>query len=204
MQDATALQGVSRETLDALEQFAELIRHWNPAINLVSKTTIQDLWTRHILDSAQLFSYAPSDARLWLDIGSGGGLPGIVIAVLARERQPDLRVAMVESDLRKATFLREACRILGLQAQIHSQRIESLPPTRADVLSARALASLPVLLGYAEQHLQPDGVALFPKGTQYETELSGARKSWSFDARQFPSLSEPKAAILEIRNIRRA
>ena len=194
---------VSRETFSALEEFAELVRRWNPAINLVSKSTIPDLWTRHIVDSAQLFSHAPPDAKLWLDIGSGGGFPGIVVAVLAKELQPQLKVALVESDLRKATFLREACRTLSLNAHVHSARIESLPPAHADVLSARALAPLPALLGYAE-HLNTAGIALFPKGAQYDSELSEARKTYLFDDKLFPSLLEPTAAILEIRNIRRA
>ena len=195
---------VSRETFSALEEYAELVRRWNPAINLVSKSTIPDLWNRHIVDSAQLFSHAPPDAKLWLDIGSGGGFPGIVVAVLAKELQPQLKVALVESDLRKATFLREACRTLGLNAQVHSARIESLPPAQADVLSARALASLPALLAYADQHLTTAGIALFPKGAQYDSELSEARRAYLFDVKLFPSLLEPTAAVLEIRNIRRA
>ena len=195
---------VSRETFSALEEFAELVRRWNPAINLVSKSTIPDLWSRHIVDSAQLFTHTPPDAKLWLDIGSGGGFPGIVVAGLAKELQPHLNVALVESDLRKATFLREACRTLGLNAHVHSVRIESLPPAKADVLSARALAPLPVLLGYADQHLNAAGIALFPKGAQYDSELSEARRAYMFDVKLFPSLLEPTAAILEVRNIRRA
>lgn len=202
--DEVAGLSVSRETFAALEQFAEFVRRWNPAINLVSKSTVPDLWSRHIVDSAQLFSHCPPDAQLWLDLGSGGGFPGIVVAILAKELQPHLKVALVEADLRKATFLREACRTLSLNAHVHSARIESLPPAQADVLSARALASLPALLTYADQHLNNAGLALFPKGTQYETELSDAQKSYKFDVKLFPSLSEPKAAILEIRNIQRA
>lgn len=195
---------VSRETFNDLEQFADLVRRWNPAINLVSKATVPDLWSRHIVDSAQLFSHRPPNSQLWLDLGSGGGFPGIVVAILANQLQPQLKVALVESDLRKATFLREACRTLSLNAKVHSTRIESLPPAQADVLSARALASLPALLAFADQHLNKAGVALFPKGAQHEAELSEARKSHKFDVKLFPSLSEPKAAILEIRNIQRA
>ena len=125
---AVAGLSVSRETFLALEDFSALVKRWNPAINLVSKTTIPDFWNRHILDSAQLFTLCPAQARLWLDLGSGGGLPGIVIAILARELRPDLRVVMVESDQRKATFLREACRSLNLRADIHSARIEGKNP----------------------------------------------------------------------------
>ena len=203
-QEEVAGLHVSRETFSALEQLADLVRRWNPAINLVSKSTIPDLWNRHIVDSAQLFSHGSPTAKLWLDLGSGGGFPGIVVSVLAKELQPQLKVALVEADLRKATFLREACRTLNLNAQVHSTRIESLPPAQADTLSARALAPLPSLLAFADQHLNTGGIALFPKGAQHEAELSEARKSYTFDAKLFPSLSEPTAAILEIRNIRRA
>lgn len=195
---------VSRETTVALEQFAALVERWNPAINLVGKTTLPDLWNRHIVDSAQLFSRCPPAAELWLDLGSGGGFPGIVVAVLARELQTQLKVAMVESDLRKATFLRESCRVLGLTAVVHSTRIESLPPQHADVLSARALAPLNVLLSYAEQHLAKSGLALFPKGARHDQEILETDKDWSFEHVCTPSLSDDNAAILEIRNIRRA
>jgi 16S rRNA (guanine527-N7)-methyltransferase len=195
---------VSRETIDALHAFAALVERWNPAINLVSKASLPDLWSRHIVDSAQVFSLCPQDAKRWLDIGSGGGFPGIVVSVLARDVKPNMRTVLVESDRRKAAFLREACRLLSLDADVRADRIESLSPQQADVLSARALAPLSALLGFAEQHLAETGVALFPKGDKYESELNNARKSWSFDARVVPSLLEPSAAILEIRKIKRA
>lgn len=195
---------VSRETIAALEHFAALVQRWTPAINLVGKATVADFWTRHIVDSAQLFRFCPPNAKRWLDIGSGGGLPGIVVAILAKELLSDLCVTLVESDLRKATFLREACRSLQLSADVQSQRIESLASLQTDVLSARALAPLTTLLAYAQQHLASGGVALFPKGSQHENELAEARKAWSFDLDIQPSLSEEKAAILIIRNVRRA
>lgn len=195
---------VSRETLEALHSFEALVRRWTPAINLVSKTTLDDLWTRHIVDSAQVFTFCPSSATSWVDLGSGGGFPGIVIAVLARELQPGLRVALVEADLRKATFLRQAVQTLGLEVRVLSERIESLPPLATDVLSARALASLPDLLGYAKKHLASGGVAIFPKGARSAIEIAEARKSWVFDVDTHPSLSDANAAILVIRNIHRA
>ncbi len=195
---------VSRETFSSLEKFVDLVRRWNATINLISKSTVQDIWHRHVIDSAQLFKLCPSSAKLWVDLGSGGGFPGVVVAILAKEQKPDLKVALVESDLRKATFLREACRTLGLNAHVHSVRIESLPALRADVLSARALAPLPTLLSYAVQNLNTAGVALFPKGTQHEAELSTARKTFSFDVKLLTSLSDSNAAILEVRNIERA
>lgn len=194
---------VSRETFEALQAFDELVRRWNPAINLVSKTTLSDLWVRHIADSAQVFALCPESAGKWVDLGSGGGFPGLVVAILAKEKRPQLRVVLVESDLRKATFLRQAVQTLGLSAEVISHRIEALPALKAEVLSARALASLADLLGYANTHLQPDGVAIFPKGARFKEELAEARKSWNFDLEQNPSLSDPEAAILVIRNLHR-
>lgn len=195
---------VSRETFAALEQLEHLVRRWTTAVNLVSKATLADLWQRHIVDSAQLFAFCPQDARTWLDIGSGGGFPGLVIAVLAREKQPKLRVALVESDQRKATFLRQAAQSLGLDVAVRSERAEAIEPAHADVLSARALAALADLLPYAAKHLKPTGVALFPKGARFADEIAEARKAWTFDADVHESLSDSAAAILEIRKIHRA
>ncbi|OYX20016.1 MAG: 16S rRNA (guanine(527)-N(7))-methyltransferase RsmG [Rhodobacterales bacterium 32-66-9] len=201
---SVADMSVSRETFAALQKLEHLVRRWTEAVSLVSKASLSDLWARHIVDSAQLFTFCPQEARRWLDIGSGGGFPGIVVAVLAREKLPGLRVTLVESDLRKATFLRQAAQALGLDVAVRSSRIESLAPETADVVSARALAALPELLGYAQRHLKESGVALFPKGARFAEELAEARKSWTFDVDIQPSLSEPEAAILVIRKIHRA
>lgn len=195
---------VSRETLAALHSFEVLVHKWNPAINLVSKSTLPDLWSRHILDSAQIFSHCPDWATGWADLGSGGGFPGIVVAILAKELRPDLRITLVESDLRKATFLRQVAQALNLEVKVLGQRIEAVDPLGADVLSARALAPLAVLLGFAERHLRADGMAILPKGARFAEEIAGARKSWAFDIDTHPSLSEVDAAILVIRNIHRA
>ena len=195
---------VSRETFAKLEAFEALVRHWNTAINLVSGSSLPELWQRHIVDSAQLFAFCPVHAKSWMDIGSGGGFPGLVVSILAQDAMPELRVTLVESDLRKATFLRQAVQSLGMNAQVISDRVESVPPQSADVLSARALASLSGLLGFAQRHLQPEGVALFPKGERFEAEIADARKLWSFDIEAQPSLSHPGAAILVIRKIERA
>jgi 16S rRNA (guanine527-N7)-methyltransferase len=207
MTDATELAvggvDVSRETFEALKAYEALVRRWNPAINLVSKSTLPDLWTRHIADSAQVFGLAPPTAKSWADLGSGGGFPGLVVAILARELRPQLNVSLVESDLRKATFLRQAAQSLALPVTVHSERIESLEPLNADVLSARALSALPELLGFAVKHMHRSGVAIFPKGARYEDELAQARKAWDFDVDTQPSLSEGEAAILVIRNIHR-
>ncbi len=195
---------VSRETWDRLTGLEALVRQWNPTINLVSRSSLSDLWARHIHDSAQLFTFCPVTARTWVDVGSGGGFPGIVVAILAAEHCPDLRVTLVESDLRKATFLRQATRTLRLSAEILSQRIESLPALAADVLSARALAPLPDLITIAERHLKPGGLAMFPKGERHASEITEARRIWDIDLEVRPSQSQPDAAILIIKRFERA
>lgn len=195
---------VSRETFDALKAYEALVQRWNPAINLVSKSSLEDLWERHVADSAQVFRQCPQDAMTWADFGSGGGFPGLVVAILAKELKPELRVTLVESDLRKATFLRQAAKALALSVDVLSERIESLRPLAADVLSARALAPLSALLGYSAKHLSQSGTAIFPKGAQFQVELAEARKDWRFDIDIKQSLSEAEAAILVIRNIHRA
>lgn len=195
---------VSRETFDDLRRFEGLVRKWTPAINLVSKSTVAGLWDRHIADSAQVFSLCPGEAEHWVDLGSGGGFPGLVVAIIAREKQPRLRVTLVEADQRKATFLRQAAQSLSLAVTVRSERIESLEPLEADVLSARALAALPDLLELAALHLRAGGTALFPKGSAHLDEVAEARKSWTCDIETRPSLSDPHAAILVIRNIHRA
>jgi 16S rRNA (guanine527-N7)-methyltransferase len=194
---------VSRETYDRLRAFEGLVHRWTPVINLVSKSTLPTLWDRHIVDSAQLFWKTPAVSH-WADLGSGGGFPGIVVAILAQERGIPMRMTLVESDLRKATFLRQAAQGLDLPVVVLSKRIDQLPPLEADVLSARALAPLPELLGFASRHLREDGMAIFPKGSRHAEEVAAARKAWTFDVDSQQSLSEPGAAILMIRNIHRA
>jgi 16S rRNA (guanine527-N7)-methyltransferase len=195
--------GVSRETFERLEAFVALVKRWNPAINLISKSAVRDIWGRHIIDSAQLFAFCPPSANRWIDIGSGGGFPGLVIAILAKEALPDLRVTLVESDQRKATFLRQAAQSLDLSVTVLGNRVETVPALEGDVISARALAPLGELFHLVDGHVCHDGVALFAKGARYALELDEARKDWRFDVTVHPSISDPAAAILEIRNIYR-
>ena len=204
--EATDVGGVnvSRETLDALHELEALVRRWTPAINLVSKATVHNIWHRHIVDSAQIYSFYPPGALTWVDLGSGAGFPGLVVAILAKEKNPDLRVTLVEADLRKATFLRQAAQTLELPVAVIAKRIEALENLRSDVLSARALAPLSSLLSFAHKHMSPQGTAIFPKGAQYKAEIAEARKAWLFDIDTSQSLSEAEAAILVIRNIHRA
>ena len=200
-----ALDGlnVSRETMARLQQFAELLQKWNPRINLVSRNSLPDLWTRHIADSVQVFRCVTPHGH-WLDLGSGGGFPGIIIAILAAEEAPDLRVTLIESDQRKSAFLRTAARETGANCRVISQRIEAVEPQQADILSARALAELDTLLGFAERHLKPGGVALFPKGVTWEKECAAARQRWNFSAQPITSKTDPDAVILKIEGVSRA
>ncbi|MEY4985037.1 MAG: hypothetical protein RIR62_3303 [Pseudomonadota bacterium] len=199
--DVLAGLSVSRETLGRLEALEALLRKWNPAINLVAKSTLDATWHRHILDSAQLYALAPPVVGQWADLGSGGGFPGLVIAAMSHELDPARRITLVESDRRKATFLREAARQLGLSVDVRNERVEALAPLRADVLSARALAALPVLCGFAALHLAPDGIALFPKGANHSAEVAEAGRDWRFNVTVHPSDTDPAAVVLEMKAI---
>ena len=192
---------VSRETFSKLEAFADLVRKWNPKINLVSKNSLDDLWQRHILDSVQVFELAEGEGH-WVDLGSGGGLPGIVVAILNQEAQT-FQVTMVESDQRKCAFLRTAIRELSLTALVKTERIEQLDGLEADILSARALADLTQLLDFTELHLNPDGIVLFPKGQNWQSEDSDAKKVWTYALEAIESKTNPAAAILKIKDIAR-
>ena len=193
---------VSRETLDKLQAFADLVQKWTSKINLISKPSVPEVWDRHILDSAQIYDLAPSSGH-WIDLGSGGGFPGIVVCILAHGQGADQTFTLVESDQRKSTFLRTAIRELSLDARVLTQRIEEIAPLQTDILSARALADLDALLGFAEMHLKPGGTALFPKGAQWEKEHRDAQIQWSYDCDPIKSKTNPDAAILKIKDIAR-
>lgn len=193
---------VSRETVERLREFEKLVRKWNSVINLVSKSSLSDIWYRHIIDSVQLFPYVPKEATNCLDIGSGGGFPGIILAIIAAEALPTQRYMLVESDQRKATFLRESARILGLTVVVQSKRIDALEPIFAEVLSARALSPLSGLLRLAQIHLSESGTCLFPKGETYPQEIAEAQRDFKFDCNVIPSLTDPRGVILKIHGIR--
>lgn len=194
---------VSRETSARLGEFVDLLEKWNRAINLISLCPREAIWVRHIGDSAQLLRWAPRQVPLWLDLGSGGGLPAIVVAILGRESGQVDRVVMVESDRRKAVFLEEVVRRLGLRANVVCARIEALEPQGADVISARALADLPQLLRLACVHAKESTVMLFPKGARHPLEVEAAKADWSFDEEIHPSQTESGSAIVALRNVRK-
>ncbi len=195
---------VSRETMGRLEIYADLLQKWNPAINLVAPSTIQELWTRHFLDSAQVFRLLPETAVNWCDVGTGGGFPGVVVALMAKEYAPHLKLTCIESDIRKATFLRTVLRETGVDANVIPARIEAAPRQNAQVFSARALTSLDKLLGFAERHISTEGVCLFQKGANYRREVEEALENWRFELDKIPSVTNPDAVILKIGAITRA
>jgi 16S rRNA (guanine527-N7)-methyltransferase len=205
--DISALDGlgdVSRETAERLERFVALVRKWQTAENLVAPEALPVIWTRHVADSAQLTRLFP-DARTWVDLGSGGGFPGIVLAILLAE-SPDGIAHLVESNQRKCAFLRQAIRETGASGKVHAGRIETILAEwrePADIVSARALAPLGRLLSLAEPLLLKGAVGAFHKGQDFEREIEEASKSWEFDLILHKSLVDGGGVILEIRHLAR-
>ncbi len=196
------MDDVSRETLARLRAFEALVLKWTPKINLISKGDQEELWDRHILDSLQV-AQAAQRCEHWVDIGSGGGFPGIVVAIYANEHWPGTRFTFIESDQRKCAFLRTSIRELDLNGTVIAKRIEDAPRQNADILSARALADLSLLLGFADRHLSRSGVALFQKGASWKKEVEDARKTWSFDCETIKSRTQDAAVILKIQGVSR-
>lgn len=190
---------VSRETDNLLRDYAALIRKWNPAINLIAPQSLDCLEDRHIGDSQQLALVSTAANGSWADLGSGGGLPGLVQAIM----RPDLDLTLLESDQRKATFLRTVARELHLpNVNVRSERIEKADQLDVANVSARALAPLPLLMSYVFRHLRADGTAWLMKGKNWKTEVDEARQMWNFNMIAHPSSTESGAAILQITDIR--
>lgn len=193
---------VSRETMDRLELYVyELIR-WQDKINLVGPETLQQVWRRHILDSAQLTDYIPGDARRILDMGSGAGFPGMVLAILMQDIS-DLEMILVESHVRKSAFLRHILAVTGVRATILNQRIELTKLDPLDVITSRALAPVADLLAYAEPLIHGHTRCLFLKGQNVGSELTNASKCWTITASQHPSRSDSTGTVLVIKEFER-
>jgi 16S rRNA (guanine527-N7)-methyltransferase len=192
--DAEAL-GVSRETLAALERFATLLLRWNPRINLIARKDEADLWPRHIIDSLQLAPLMQPLPAHAIDLGSGAGFPGLVLALAT-----GVPFDLVEADQRKAAFLREAARITHAPVKIWPERIEAAKLEPAPLVTARALAPLPRLLDLAIPLLSPGGVCLFPRGKTVDAELTATATQWHMQVEAFPSRIGPGAKILRISN----
>lgn len=191
---------VSRETNQRLECYETLLRRWNPAINLIAPSTVDQIRQRHVEDCLQLSTLVRPESGLWADLGSGGGLPGIIAAILWSESST--KFTLVESDQRKSTFLRTVIRELGLShVKVLTGRIEAINPLNASYISARALAPLPQLMPYLQRHLCPDGQAWLMKGKQWQDEVAQAKKAWKFNVDSYHSTTESGAAILKISKV---
>jgi 16S rRNA (guanine527-N7)-methyltransferase len=191
-----ALSGVSRETLARLEAYAGLLVNWSARINLVGAATLGDLWRRHFLDSAQLLPHVPAGTQSLVDLGSGAGFPGLVLAILGVPG-----VELIEADSRKCAFLREAARIAAAPVQIRNARIEAVPPHVADVVTARGCAPLDRLLPLAQRFIGPGTVCLFPKGERTAQELTASRQAWTMDVTCHDSRTDPRGIILCLRRV---
>lgn len=196
-EEFAALSGVSRETLSKLKAYADLLTDWNTRHNLVAKSTLPDIWHRHFWDSAQLAALIPVQAKTLADLGSGAGFPGLVLAVM----RPDLAVTLHEATAKKCAFLQAAADRMGIRVTIQNGRIEEEPPRPFDVVTARALASLPQLLAYAHRFTGPNSLCLFLKGQNVGSELTEAHKYWNMEVSQIPSQTEPSAAIVSVRDL---
>ena len=199
---ALELTPVSRETEKRLVSFVEVLLLWQKKTNLVANSTLPQLWTRHVADSLQLLALAP-DAKVWVDFGSGGGFPGIPIACALADK-PGAMVHLVESNSKKAAFLREAVRVTGAPAQVHAVRIENFGESfekKADVVMARALAPLKTLCDQSFKLIEQGAKGIFPKGQDVEAELTEAAKYWNVEATKVPSRTSPEGSIVVIHGL---
>lgn len=192
---------VSRETVARLETYAALLKRWQKTINLVAPSTLDDVWHRHFADSAQLAHYGAENAQHWLDLGSGAGFPGLVLAIMAAEIGVT-RHTLIESDTRKAAFLREVARETGVAVEIVADRIE-LPRTPASVgevncVTARALAPLPRLLPLVAPYFGVATVGLFLKGRDVAAELEEAARSWAFQSELLQSVTDREGRVVRL------
>lgn len=213
-QDFASAFDVSRETVDRLSLYADLLRQWQKAVNLVAPSTLDDIWHRHFADSAQIMTLAKDHPGPWLDIGSGGGFPALVVAILSLDPAfappagtPARHLTLVESIAKKCAFLSDVARRTGVAqvVDILSVRVETLP-TRANlappaVISARALAALDKLLALSAPLFGPSTIGLFLKGQGAETEIAEARKAWDFEVDLIPSRTEPAGRIVVVRRL---
>jgi 16S rRNA (guanine527-N7)-methyltransferase len=197
-EEFAAATNVSRETLSRLKAYADVLADWNSRHNLVSKNSLKTVWRRHFWDSGQLAPLIPSEARTLVDLGSGAGFPGLVLAAMLKDR---LAVTLVEATAKKCAFLTAAADRMGVKVTIENARMEDRPPRPFDVVTARACATLPRLLGYAQNFVGPNSVCLFLKGQNVGPELTEAHKYWNMKASRIPSLSDPSGAVVELREL---
>ena len=204
-EDFQCVFSVSRETLERLVTYERLLRQWQKAVNLVAPGTLPQVWHRHFADSAQLARLVPEDASVFCDLGSGGGFPGLVLAIMLMERSPQVRTNLIESDIRKGAFLREVVRQTGVPVEILSTRIEKPETQRkvghVEVVTVRALAPLRRLLTLVAPFFAPSTVGLFLKGRDIHGEIDEASAAWQFEVKLVPSLTDANGQIAVVRGI---
>ena len=205
--DFSAVLGVdvSRETIERLSIYAELLRNWQQTHNLVAASTLPHIWTRHFADCWQVSEFGPLDAP-WLDLGSGAGFPGLIVALAMQERHTKGFVDLVESNQRKAAFLREVIRATGAPARVHAKRFQDVREfgdPSVSVVTARAFASLSALCGYVQPFVDKGAIALLPKGQDIDSELTEATRYWNIDYQSFPSRTEQNSVILRVNRLSR-
>ena len=192
---------VSRETLYNFCEYENLLCKWNKKINLVSKKTLADIWGRHFLDSAQIINHVDASEKRWVDVGAGAGFPGLVVALLLRERKIDCDVVLVEKNAKKVFFLNEVIRKLNLNVKVVNKRVDCIDPLNADILTARAFSELNKLIELAYLHRKERGICLFLKGENYRSELDKTLNYWFIDYDVFDSLSKSFGKIIRVKKI---
>ncbi len=192
---------VSRETQKSFCEYETLISKWSKKINLVSKSTLTDIWERHFLDSAQIINHVDASRKKWVDVGTGAGFPGLVVALLLRDRKIDFDMILVEKNKKKVFFLNEIIRKLDLNAKVVNESIDAIEPLNADILIARAFSELRYLIELGHQHLKEEGVCLFLKGENYRYEIDKTLNYWFFDYDIIDSLSNSYGKIIRVKKI---
>ena len=192
---------VSRETLKGFYEYKTLLSKWNEKINLVSKNTLVDVWERHFLDSGQIIKHLEASGKRWVDVGSGAGFPGLVVALLLRDRKIDCDLVLVEKNPKKCFFLNEIIRKLNLSVEVVNDNIYTLEPLNADILTTRAFSELNNLIEIAFRHRKKEGICLFLKGENYRIELDKTLNYWFFDYDIVDSLSSSSGKIIRVKKI---
>ncbi len=192
---------VSRETLKGFYEYKTLLSKWNEKINLVSKNTLVEIWERHFLDSGQIIKHVEASGKRWVDVGSGAGFPGLVVALLLRDRKIDCNLVLVEKNPKKGFFLKEVIRKLNLNVKVVNDNIYTLESLNADILTARAFSELNNLIEIAYRHRKKEGLCLFLKGENYRYELDKTLNYWFFDYDILDSLSSSSGKIIRVKKI---
>ena len=199
-----AKYNVSRETKDRLVAFVSVLQEWNSKINLVSKNSMAEVWQRHVLDSLQLINFLPADIKHLVDIGSGAGFPGVILAIALMEKQPKAKVTLVESIGKKTVYLKDVCSRIGLvNTVVENQRIENMSFGAIDVITARAVAALEVLCGYCAPISGKKTKMLFLKGKSYADEMAVSQQKWKYDYHIHENMYSTDGVILELSNLRK-